>query len=57
MPFQIVPQPPLTSTATTPPVTSNRADLVNEVTANVWVDEHRPHTKRVLCGQNTACLT
>ena len=35
MPFQILPQPPLTSTAATPPVTSNSDDLVNEVTANV----------------------
>jgi hypothetical protein len=57
MPFQILPKPHLTSTAATPPVTSNSDDLVNEVTANVRVDEHRPHTKRVLCGQNTACLT
>jgi hypothetical protein len=56
MPFQILPQPPLTSAAATPPVTSNSDDLVNEVTANVRVDDHRPH-KRVLCGQKTACLT
>jgi hypothetical protein len=48
MPFQILPQPPLTSTAATPPVTSNSDDLVNEVTANVRVDEHRPHTTRAL---------
>lgn len=33
MPFQILPQPPLTSTAATPLVTSNSDDLVNEVTA------------------------
>jgi len=33
MPFQILPQPPLTRTAATPPVTSNSDDLVNEVTA------------------------
>jgi hypothetical protein len=55
-PFQILPQPPLTSTAATPPVTSNSDDLVNEVTANVRVDEYRPHTNACFAG-NTACLT
>jgi len=39
MPFQILPQPPLTSTAATPPVTSNGDDLFHEVTADVRVDE------------------
>ena len=48
MPFQILPQPPLTSTATTPPMTSNSDDMVNEVTANVRVDEHRPPTNACL---------
>jgi hypothetical protein len=56
MPFHILPQPPLTSAAATPSVTSNSDELVNEVTANVRVDKHRPPTN-VLCGQNTACLT
>jgi hypothetical protein len=51
MPFQILPQPPLTSTAATPPVTSNSDDLVNEVTANVRVDEHRPRTNACFAGK------
>jgi hypothetical protein len=52
MPFQILPQPPLTSTAATPPVTSNSDDLVNEVTANVRVDDHRPHTNACFAGKD-----
>jgi hypothetical protein len=51
MPFQILPQPPLTSTAATPPVTLSRADLVYEVTANVRVDEHRPHSNACFAGK------
>jgi len=51
MTFPILPQPPLTSAAATPPVTSTMDDLVNEVTANVWVDEHRPHTNACFAGK------
>jgi hypothetical protein len=51
MPFQILPQPLLTSTAATPPVTLSRDDLLNEVTANVRVDEYRPHTNACFAGK------
>jgi hypothetical protein len=32
-------------------VTSNSDDLVNEVTANVRVDDHRPHTNAWFAGK------
>jgi hypothetical protein len=51
MPFQILPQPPLTSAAATPPLTSCSDDLVNEVTANVRVVDIAHTQTRAFAGK------